>query len=273
MTTEADTCRRYVLPKLYAAGWNDDQISERQTFTDGRIVVIGTKISRRPQKRADYLLRYRLPLMIAVVEAKASYKKPGDGLQQVGLRGATGSHNLVMKDVGGGDLSWNYDFQDQSYAIDWPVTLIFCGPNATVENIKSHYWGSASANTCWGRFYDVGYWEWMWDTGTKSRGITMCHMRLYGHANPDGHYCYNSQLGKYVIATTHYDRWERWPWHKVGWSEDSANEVISKRPSGWWLESESTPYYDWHNYEGGYWVDNRYYQCDGIITLIHTAQP
>ncbi|HEX6173130.1 MAG TPA: hypothetical protein VF089_03880, partial [Candidatus Binatia bacterium] len=22
--TEADTCRKYVLPKLYAAGWNDD---------------------------------------------------------------------------------------------------------------------------------------------------------------------------------------------------------------------------------------------------------
>jgi type I restriction enzyme R subunit len=27
--TEADTCRRFVLPKLYAAGWNDDQINEQ----------------------------------------------------------------------------------------------------------------------------------------------------------------------------------------------------------------------------------------------------
>jgi len=26
--TEADTCRKYVLPKLYAAGWSDDQINE-----------------------------------------------------------------------------------------------------------------------------------------------------------------------------------------------------------------------------------------------------
>lgn len=26
MPTEADTCRKYVLPKLYAAGWSDDQI-------------------------------------------------------------------------------------------------------------------------------------------------------------------------------------------------------------------------------------------------------
>jgi hypothetical protein len=24
MISEADTCRKYVLPKLYAAGWNDD---------------------------------------------------------------------------------------------------------------------------------------------------------------------------------------------------------------------------------------------------------
>ncbi|MFC1967459.1 EcoAI/FtnUII family type I restriction enzme subunit R, partial [Chloroflexota bacterium] len=82
MPTEADTCRKYVTPKLYAAGWNDDQINEQRTFTDGRIMVTGTKVYRRPQKRADYLLRYRLDFMIAVVEAKAEYKNPRDGLQQ-----------------------------------------------------------------------------------------------------------------------------------------------------------------------------------------------
>ncbi|HXH12354.1 MAG TPA: DEAD/DEAH box helicase family protein [Alphaproteobacteria bacterium] len=82
MSTEADTCRQYVLPNLYAAGWNDDQISEQRTFTDGRIIVVGTTARRGPQKRADYLLRYRPNLMLAVVEAKASHKTPGDGLQQ-----------------------------------------------------------------------------------------------------------------------------------------------------------------------------------------------
>lgn len=80
--TEADTCRKYVLPKLYALGWDDDQISEQKTFTDGRIVVAGNKTIRKPQKRADYLLRYRPDFAIAVVEAKAVYKNPGDGLQQ-----------------------------------------------------------------------------------------------------------------------------------------------------------------------------------------------
>jgi type I restriction enzyme R subunit len=80
--TEADTCRKFVLPKLYAAGWTDDQISEQRTFTDGRIVVAGKKAIRKPQKRADYLLRYRPDFGLAVIEAKPGYKKAGDGLQQ-----------------------------------------------------------------------------------------------------------------------------------------------------------------------------------------------
>lgn len=80
--TEADTCRRYVLPKLYAAGWTDDQINEQKYFTDGRIVVVSRKHYRKPGKRADYLLRYRPDYPIAVVEAKAAYKNSGDGLQK-----------------------------------------------------------------------------------------------------------------------------------------------------------------------------------------------
>src|ERR1700686_448402 len=82
LLTEADTCRKFVLPKLYSAGWTDDQISEQKSFTDGRIVVAGSKAIRKPQKRADYLLRYRRDFALAVVEAKAEYKKAGDGLQQ-----------------------------------------------------------------------------------------------------------------------------------------------------------------------------------------------
>jgi type I site-specific restriction endonuclease len=82
MTTEADTCRKYVLPKLYAAGWADDQISQERYFTDGRIVPVGKGHVRKPGKRADYLLSYRPDMPIAVVEAKADYKTPGAGMQQ-----------------------------------------------------------------------------------------------------------------------------------------------------------------------------------------------
>ena len=82
MSNEADTCRKKVLPKLYASGWSDDQIFEQVYFTDGRILVLGDKCRRKKQKRADYLLKFRRDFPLAIVEAKASYKTPGDGLQQ-----------------------------------------------------------------------------------------------------------------------------------------------------------------------------------------------
>ena len=36
--TEADTCRKLVVPKLQAAGWDDEphSIAEQRTITDGR---------------------------------------------------------------------------------------------------------------------------------------------------------------------------------------------------------------------------------------------
>ncbi len=54
MPNEADTCRRYVVPKLQAAGWEDEphRLNEQVTFTDGRIVVTGRHGRRRPGKRA-----------------------------------------------------------------------------------------------------------------------------------------------------------------------------------------------------------------------------
>ena len=57
--TEADTCRTYVVPKLHSAGWNDEQIREQVTFTDGRIIPVGAGHTRKEKKRADYVLRNR----------------------------------------------------------------------------------------------------------------------------------------------------------------------------------------------------------------------
>ncbi|MBT0892206.1 DEAD/DEAH box helicase family protein [Geobacter hydrogenophilus] len=72
------------MPKLVEAGWDNEphRINEQVTFTDGRIVLAGNKVRRRPQKRADYLLRYTRDYLIAVVEAKPDYLTAGDGLQQ-----------------------------------------------------------------------------------------------------------------------------------------------------------------------------------------------
>ena len=87
MSTEADTCREYVLPKLQAAGWDSDphSFNEQKTITDGKIIITkygDRKVKRKIQKRVDYLLKYRGSKYVAVVEAKADYKLPGDGLQQ-----------------------------------------------------------------------------------------------------------------------------------------------------------------------------------------------
>ena len=81
---EAATCRTYVIPKLTQAGWYDTphDVLEQKTFTDGRIVTVGSKVKRRREKRSDYLLMYRPDFSIAVVEAKDEYKLPSHGLQQ-----------------------------------------------------------------------------------------------------------------------------------------------------------------------------------------------
>ncbi len=83
---EADTCRKYVVPSLQAAGWENApySIAEQRYFTNpkGRIRIVGGKVIRGDPKKSDYLLRYRPDFPIAVVEAKADYKTPGAGLSQ-----------------------------------------------------------------------------------------------------------------------------------------------------------------------------------------------
>ncbi len=87
MPTEADTCRKHVVPLLQAAGWDAEpcSIAEQRSITDGRIIPVGQRFVRKPPKRADYLLFYRRDFCLAVVEAKAAYKSVHDGLQQAKL--------------------------------------------------------------------------------------------------------------------------------------------------------------------------------------------
>jgi type I restriction enzyme R subunit len=84
MGTEADTCRKWVVPRLQAAGWDagPHAIAEQRFFTDGRILVRGNRAERKKGKRADYLLCHTRDFPIAVAEAKAAYKQAADGLQQ-----------------------------------------------------------------------------------------------------------------------------------------------------------------------------------------------
>ncbi|MEO8960995.1 MAG: DEAD/DEAH box helicase family protein [Ginsengibacter sp.] len=81
--SEADTCRKFVLPKLKdESSWTDEQILEQRPFTAGKIIVIGRVGRRKKAKKADYLLRYTRNFLIAVVEAKREYKTAAEGMQQ-----------------------------------------------------------------------------------------------------------------------------------------------------------------------------------------------
>ena len=84
MLTEADTCRKYIVPLLQKAGWDSDpcSIAEQRSITDGRIIPVGQRFIRKPPKRTDYLLFYRRDFCLAVIEAKASYKSAHDAVQQ-----------------------------------------------------------------------------------------------------------------------------------------------------------------------------------------------
>ena len=54
---EADTCRKYVVPKLQAAGWDNApcSIAEQRYFTNpkGRIRIVGGKVIRGEPQKAD----------------------------------------------------------------------------------------------------------------------------------------------------------------------------------------------------------------------------
>ncbi|WP_035984309.1 type I restriction endonuclease [Leptolyngbya sp. KIOST-1] len=79
---EADTCRKYVLPRLSDWEREPHQIAEQYPIDAGRILTTGTRTRRRRQKFADYLLCYNRDTPLAVVEAKRKNKSPQDGLQQ-----------------------------------------------------------------------------------------------------------------------------------------------------------------------------------------------
>src|ERR1039457_6723566 len=76
MNTEADTCRKYVVPKLLALGWDSEphSIAEQRTVTDGRVIPVGKGFIRKPPKRVDFLLRYTRDFALAVVEARGRHR-------------------------------------------------------------------------------------------------------------------------------------------------------------------------------------------------------
>ncbi len=85
MITEADTGRKYILPKLTATGWDtaSHSFTEHKTFIVGCILLIGDTAHRGFQKCTYCLWRNTRDFTIAGAEADAAYKSP-DGLQVKG---------------------------------------------------------------------------------------------------------------------------------------------------------------------------------------------
>jgi type I restriction enzyme R subunit len=121
MATEADTCRKLIVPRLQAAGWDDAPcaIQEQRTFTDGRVMFVDGLPRRGQKKRADYILRLRPNYPIAVIDAKAGYCPAQDGVQQerdyaevLGLRFvyASNGHEFVEIDMAAGTETARADF-------------------------------------------------------------------------------------------------------------------------------------------------------------------
>lgn len=79
---EADTCRKYVLPKLKEWDTEPHFLTEQHYIDAGRILTTGGKVRRRKRKFADYLLCYTRDFPLAIVEAKRKYKHAQDGLGQ-----------------------------------------------------------------------------------------------------------------------------------------------------------------------------------------------
>jgi type I restriction enzyme R subunit len=84
MSNEANTCRKYIVPKLHASGWDGPQhdYTEQYYFTDGKLRPKHRRKPRGKRNFADYLLLYNGELPLAVVEAKQRHKSPDDGLDQ-----------------------------------------------------------------------------------------------------------------------------------------------------------------------------------------------
>lgn len=124
MANEADTCQKLVLPKLVESGWDNEphRINEQVTFTDGRIMLAGNKVRRRPQKRADYLLVIPVTTPVeAIVSDEASvdaqpveYADPKGLVQQIPA-GYNWTLDCSVYLKPGDDLDYVFGLIEQSY--------------------------------------------------------------------------------------------------------------------------------------------------------------
>ena len=84
INNEANTCRKYVEPRLRDAGWENEphDYTKEYGFTASKIQARNKRKRRGPRMFVDYLLLYKGEYPIAVVEVKKNDETPDKGLEQ-----------------------------------------------------------------------------------------------------------------------------------------------------------------------------------------------
>ena len=196
------------------------------------------------------------------------------------LAAAGGAHAWTAADLqpvsSAEDSFYNYDFTGKTVSatgVDWPVTMIFYG-NASVSKVKSAFqsrgWGNPFVSTMYGYENDGLGFVFVAHGGVKTFAAKSPHMRLYA----SGGRMYNSTLGYYVIATTHYDNAElsKPPTQWFGMSEDAATAAVQTAIKAWGsgcVTLDSMPLGNAQYGEAtGPTGERHIWQCDGMATLI-----
>ena len=91
--SERDIISKFILPSIKKAGWDEKQIREEVSFTDGRIFVKGQRTVRGERKRADIILYCKQNIPLAVIEAKDNNHPLGCGTQQALWKAAPSDWN------------------------------------------------------------------------------------------------------------------------------------------------------------------------------------
>ncbi len=116
MSNEANTCRKYVEPKLKDAGWEQEphNYEEQYYFTDGKIRPKDKLRPRAKRNFADYLLLYNGTYPLAVVEAKRNYKTADEGLEQAIKYAQTLDVKFAYSTNGKGIVEYDFTTGQQS---------------------------------------------------------------------------------------------------------------------------------------------------------------
>jgi type I restriction enzyme, R subunit len=81
--SERDICTKFITPAIERGGWDvQTEIRENVHLTSGRVMVRGKLVARGEKKFADYVLRWKPNVPLAVVEDKDNNHPVGDGIQR-----------------------------------------------------------------------------------------------------------------------------------------------------------------------------------------------